>query len=479
MSSSELRQDQLVRLSATEAARLIRCGSISSTELTKALLDRIKKYGNLNAFITVNEEGALAAAAAADRRPRDERQGLLYGVPLVVKDNIHVAKLPNTAGTPGLKGFVPKENAPVVQSLIDEGAIIIGKTNMHELAFGAKCNNPTFGAVANPYDITRIPGGSSGGTGSAIAALMAPAGLGTDTGGSVRIPAALCGLDGLRPTLKRYPQDAVTPITGSRDTAGPMARTVDDLILLDSAITKDWSKVVPADPKKIRLGVPFEYWINVDTETAALAHSALDRLERAGVQLVGVDTEAIRKLHDQTAFPTVLYEANRDIKTYLKKYVPGVNLDSMAKQIASPDVSATFRDFIVDGAPKETPAAVYEKAANVLRPQLRKQYADLFERHGIDAIIFPTTPLPASPIIGFDSVDVKGKPIPTFLAFISNTDPGANAGVPGITVPFALTTAGLPIGIGLDGPEGSDRHLLSLGLMLEHLFGRLPEPALP
>jgi mandelamide amidase len=478
--TESMTQDQMVRLSAAEAARLIKCGALSSTALTKALLARVEQYSDLHAFITVNAKEALAAAAAADRRGKGQRKGLLYGVPLVIKDNTHVAKLPNTAGTPGLKNYVPKKNAPVIQALVDEGAIILGKTNMHELAFGIRSNNAGFGVVANPYDTTLSPGGSSGGTGSAVAALLAPAGLGTDTGGSVRVPAALCGLAGLRPTLKRYSQEAITPIASTRDTAGPMARTVEDLVLLDSAITKDRSSVVPADLREVKLGIPKDYWADVDNESAALARSALERLRKAGVILVDVNMDSIRSLNDQVGFPVAFFEGNKDIKAYLAKYVPGLTLDALAKQIASPDVFGTFRDFIIDGAPKATPAAVYEKAVNALRPQLKQQFADLFKQNGIDAIIFPTTPLPATKIIGSDeTVDVNGKPFPTFPTYIRNEDPGSNAGSPGITVPLALTAVGLPVGLGLDGPEGSDRRLLSLGLALERVFGRIPEPLLP
>lgn len=472
-----LSQDQLVRLSAAQAAYLIRHGNTTSTALTKALLARIEEYCHLNAFITVNPEKALAAAADADRRGQHGKRGRLHGVPLVIKDSIHVAHLPNTAGTPGLANFIPQTNAPVIQALIDAGALILGKTNMHELAFGITSNNAAFGAVATPYDPTRFAGGSSGGTGSAIAARLAPAGLGEDTGGSVRIPAALNGIAGLRPTVMRYPQEGITPLSPTRDTAGPMARTVEDLILLDSVITRDRSTVVRADPRKMRLGVPADFSTDVDNETAALASKALENLKRAGVTLVDVDLTEIRALHDRIGFPIPFFEANRALKAYLAKYNTGETLDSLAAQIASPDVRAAFLGAIVDGAPGAVPESVYEEALYVLRPQLRQHYADLFQQHAIDAIIFPTTPMPASPIVGSEEfVYLNGSPVSTFKTYIRNTDPGADAGIPGITVPFALTTAGLPVGLELDGPDGSDRHLLSMGLALEHIFGRLPEP---
>ena len=174
-----------LNLSAADAARLIREGKISSVDLVSALLKQIDAGSDLHAFILVERDSALRAAQDADRkREQGMRLGLLHGVPIVVKDNIHLSGLPNTAGTPALRGFVPNDTAPVAQALIDAGAIVLGKTNMHELALGITSNNDAFGAVVTPYDKGRFAGGSSGGTAAAIAARMVPAGLGTDTGGS-------------------------------------------------------------------------------------------------------------------------------------------------------------------------------------------------------------------------------------------------------------------------------------------------------
>src|SRR5689334_19056941 len=257
MASAGAAAEDLTQLTVTQAAQLIKEGRITSEALTRALLAKIAANARLNAFITVNEDGAIRAAQAADEaRRRDPAHfGPLHGVPLVVKDNIHVAGLRNSAGTPALQNFVPSANAPVAQALLDAGAIVLGKTNMHELAFGITSNNGAFGPVRNPYDETRIPGGSSGGNGAAIAARLAPGGVGSDTGGSVRIPAALNGIVALRPTIHRYSQTGVTPISHTRDTVGPMARAVEDLVLLDSVITHDWRHENRVAPRQIRLGV--------------------------------------------------------------------------------------------------------------------------------------------------------------------------------------------------------------------------------
>ncbi len=236
------RPSDLTQLSVVDAAQLIRDRKVTSTELTQAYLARAEANGDLNAFITLDRAGAVAAAQSADAELAAGRvKGALHGVPLVVKDNTHVAGLPNSAATPALRTFTPRENAPTVQKLLDAGAIILGKTNMHELAFGISGYNEAFFTAQpigtrNPYDRSRIAGGSSSGTGAAVGGRLAPGGLGSDTGGSVRVPAALTGGAGLRPTILRYSQEGVTPISHSRDTVGPMAQTVADVALIDSVI---------------------------------------------------------------------------------------------------------------------------------------------------------------------------------------------------------------------------------------------------
>src|SRR6266496_714264 len=470
----------LTQLTVTEAAKLIKEGRVTSEQLTRALLAKIAVNPDLNAFITVNAIEAINAARDADaaRRRDPAHFGTLHGVPLVVKDNIHVAGIRNTAGTPGLHAFVPDANAPVVQALLDAGAIVLGKTNMHELAFGITSNNAAFGPVRNPYDKTRFPGGSSGGNGSAIAARLAPGGIGTDTGGSVRIPAALTGIVALRPTIHRYSQLGVTPISHTRDTVGPMARMVSDLVLLDSVITGDWSKMETVAPRRIRLGVVPEMFQNIDVETLHLVNQALDKLRHAGVQIVQLQVSGFLDLDNQSEFPIALFEATQDIGNYLETYNTGVTLPQLAAQIASPDVKFVFDTFVVPGAPMAISQPVYDNAVNVVRPQLQALYASTFESADLDAIVFPTTPLPASPIIGSDStVILNGVPVPTFQTYIRYTDPGSVAGIPGISLPIALTGSGLPVGIEIDGRQGSDRDLLAVALALEKVLGRLPAPA--
>ena len=468
---------ELTELSAVEAAARIRAGTLKSEDLVRALIDVIERKRDLNAFITFDRDRALASARKADAlAARKSFAGALHGVPIVVKDNIHVAGVPSSAGTPALKAFVPTRNAPVAEKLIRAGAIVLGKTNMHELAFGITSNNAAFGPARNAYDPSRIAGGSSGGTGNAIAARMAAAGLGSDTGGSVRIPAALNGISGLRPTLGRYSQEGVTPIAHTRDTAGPMAREVADLVLLDTIITGARDKVAPASLRGLRVGVPRAvFWKNLDPETERLATAALDRLRGAGAEVVEVDMPGLAELNGKVSFPVALYEANVDLTRYLKRYRIPLDIKGLAERIASPDVKGLFASAIVPGAKDAIPEKVYRDAL-ATRPALQRLYAETFKTHGIAALVFPTTPLPAAPVGDDQTTKLNGADVPTFFTFIQNTDPGSNAGIPGLTVPIGRTAAGLPVGLELDGPAGSDRRLLGIGLALEALFGRLPAP---
>ena len=468
-------QVDLTELSATDAAAKIRSGEITSEALTRALIEKAKAGKSLNAFITLDEDGALKAAKAADAAARAKRfKGPLHGVPIVIKDNTHVAGLPNTAGTPGLKGFVPKRHAAVVRKLVDAGAVVLGKTNMHELAFGITSNNGGFGAVGNPYDPKRIAGGSSGGTGAALAARMAPAGLGSDTGGSVRIPAAVDGIVGLRPTLKRYSQEGITPIAHTRDTAGPMARSVADLVLLDTVITGAKDIVKPAALKGLRLGVPKAMYTDIDPETARVMDEALTKLRSAGVELIEADVPMLAELNGKISFPVALYEVMLDLPAYLKRYNTGMDLKALAGKMASPDVSGLF-GALLKGEPPSIARKVYDEALKT-RPKLIAAYAGYFKQHKVAAIVFPTTPLPAAPIGDDKDTELNGKKVPTFPTFIRNTDPGSNAGIPGLALPAGMTKGGLPVGMALDGPAGSDRKLLAIGLALEKLFPQLPAP---
>src|SRR5918992_5679722 len=272
---------ELLELTATQAVAAMKAGDITAEAYAAALLARAGSLKFLNALISQDADQILEAARSADRlRAAGGELRPLHGLPLLLKDNINTAALPTTAGTPGLRNNRPRHDAPVAAALFRAGGILFGKANMHELALGATSNNSTFGAVRNPYDPSKIPGGSSGGNASAVAARIIPAGLGTDTGGSVRIPAALCGVAGFRPTTGRYPDCStmpppqarvtsrlplptvgcwpsagIVPISHTRDTAGLIARSVADLVLLDAAITGETPALAQVDLHGLRLGV--------------------------------------------------------------------------------------------------------------------------------------------------------------------------------------------------------------------------------
>ena len=482
--SAPPRPIDLTNLGVADAAALIRAQKITSVELTQAYLARAQANRDLNAFITLDDVGALKAARRADvELAAKGPKGPLHGVPLVVKDNVHVADLPNTAGTPALRGFVPKEHAPTVKPLVNAGAVILGKTNMHELAFGISGYNEAFFTAQpigtrNPYDRARIAGGSSSGTSAAIAARLAPGGLGSDTGGSVRIPAGLTGGAGLRPSLGRYDQEGVTPIAHTRDTVGPMAQTVADVALLDSVVMH--GKVPPvASLNAVRLGVYRGYFFaDLDADTKAVIDRAIDRLKAAGVTIVEVEMPDLKTLNDRVSFPVALFEAYDDLKAYLAKYPTGKTVEQVAAEIASKDVKGTYETLVV---PRKLPGPngvvdaepIYRGALAGPRPALLKYYVDTFDKYAIDALLAPTTP----------SVAVAQGPeassLETFLRFIRNTDPGSNAGLPGLTIPAGLgPTTGMPVGLSLDGLRDSDERLLAIGIAIEQVLGRTPPPSM-
>ncbi|MGY4511723.1 indoleacetamide hydrolase [Bradyrhizobium sp. USDA 3650] len=467
------------QLTLTQAVADLRAGKITSTALTTEALARATANADLNAFVTLDEAGALKAAAAFDAK--DNKDKPLGGVPIVVKDNIEVAGLPCSTGTPALKHYVPRADAPVVAKLRAAGAVIIGKTSMHELAFGISGYNTAFktGAefgVRNAYDRALIAGGSSSGTGAAIGARIVAGGLGTDTGGSVRVPAALNGCASLRPTIGRYPQDGIAPLSHTRDTAGPMAATMADVALLDRVITGG-DAIAPADLRLVRIGIVKTMLSNLDADTDAAFQAALTKMKTQGITIVEIEMPQLAELNGQVSFPVVLYEAHDDMVAYLAHTGTGLSIEALAKDISSADVKGTYDGLVI---PRKLPAPdgtlvdakpVYDAAINTARPKLQALYSRTFADSRLDAIAFPTTPRVAIASIP-DSSSLEN-----FALFIQNTDPGSNAGIPGIQIPIALgARSKLPIGLELDGPAGSDRGLLAIGMALDAVFGRLPPP---
>ncbi|TXI65617.1 MAG: indoleacetamide hydrolase [Limnohabitans sp.] len=505
-SVSQLGESAQLELTATQVLAAYKAGTLTATAYVTTLIDRAKSLQDLNAMITLDETGALAAAKKVDAdRAAGKTLGTLAGLPIVVKDNINTKDLKTTGGTSSLRNFQPKTNAPSLQKLVDAGAIILGKSNLHEWAFGITSTNFTLGIdpiskeanrpCKNPYDTSRIPGGSSGGTAVAVAARFAPAGLGTDTGGSTRIPAAFCGIAGFRPSVgngegngRRYPDKSTDslPISTTRDTVGPMGRTVADLALLDAVIT---GSTVPTAKalKGLKIGIPSAFWSDLDDSVRTVADAAKKKLADAGVVFVDADLTGIMALNDQISFPIALHEPVAAIPAYLiANNAPVTTVAQVQSGLASPDVVGAFGAIAGDVFAAAYGAAMTPTTGG--RAQLQKLYKDYFTAQGVECVLFPTTIL-AAPKINAAAGSSSGT-LPytvggvakqtardTFGTCILNTDPCTNAGIPSLSIPAGLTSDGLPVGMEIDGPLSSDANLLAIGMAIEAVWGSVKAPS--
>lgn len=451
----------LERLDAVATVSAIRDGSVSAAEYAEALADRAAKHAGLNTLQSFDAEHVVRAATEAfEGHPG----AALAGLPIVAKDNINTTTYPTSGGTRALLDHTPATDAGVVQRINQTGGFIGAKAGMHELAFGITSNNAVTGTVRNPADPSMIPGGSSGGTAAAIAAGIFPAGLGTDTGGSCRIPAALCGVIGFRPTTGRYDGDGVVPISHTRDTVGPLARSVRDIALFDSVLSGDNKELADVVMGNATLGIPRQmFFDNLDPTVAEAVEAQLSVLSTAGAKLVDVSFEPIWLHNEAFSFPVVFYEVMRDLPAYLAEHARDVSFETLVAGIGSPDVAGAIGSQLGDEA---MPEAAYRAAMDEHRPEMRRIYGQVFEENGLDAIVFPTTPLPARPIGEDETVTLNGEQVPTFPTYIRNTDLGSNVGAPGISLPCPVSS-GLPVGIEFDALPGKDRSLLALARAAE------------
>ncbi|MEO6032935.1 MAG: indoleacetamide hydrolase [Burkholderiaceae bacterium] len=449
--------------------------AISSTEFVEILIARTTEHAELGAYVSFDADALRQQARHADARRAAGEAAPLLGVPIAVKDNIDVAGVATSNGTTALLGKPVRRDADVIKHLRDAGALIAGKTNMHELALGITTRNAVTGTARNPWAPDRISGGSSGGSGVAVAAGMVPAALGTDTGGSVRVPSALCGIAGLRPSVGRVSGRGIAPISTTRDTAGPMAHTVQDLMTLDGILTGDIALPTPVSIQGLRLGLPrARFWESLDAGVTQVMDEALERLTRAGIVLVDVDLPGLDACNDAAGFPIALHEFVRDLGRYLEESGHAVTLAELVAQVGSPDVAGIVQPLLAGGA---VPESAYREAL-AARTRLQAIYANSIKRHDVHALLFPTTPLTARVVGDDDTVEFNGQHAPAFPSFIRNTDPGSNAGIPGVTLPAGLAPDGLPVGLALDGPAHSDRHLLAIAAEIERLLPPPPHPVL-
>ncbi len=457
----------------TALAAAVRTGRLSAVDLVERCLERIRATEErLRAFIHVDVEGAREAARQRDAEARrGQIRGPLHGIPLAVKDLFDQAGLPTTAGAAIRRGHRAKTTATAVQRLLDAGAVVIGKTNLHEFAFGVTSVNPHFGAVANPWDPERVAGGSSGGSAAAVAVGCCAAALGTDTGGSVRIPAALCGVVGLKPTFGRVSRHGVVPLAWSFDTVGPLARSVADAALLLSVLagpdpqdpltgrSAPFGPQVPPAPPSFRIGrlrgPLFDEGLDVEVGTAL--ERACTLLARAGGRVEEVGVEAA--LAGQAAQTTILFA---EASTYHRRAYPG----RLAEY--GPDV----RELLAAGA--TIPATAYvdaQRVQGVVIRQTRRLLADF------DALICAAVPVQAPLIEEVDPARGEGwrrarAPLSRLTRLFNLT------GLPAVAVPVGRARSGLPLGVQLAAAPGEEARLLAIAAVLEAAAG-WTLPALP
>jgi indoleacetamide hydrolase len=462
----------LTALSAGDAVAAMRSGDVSAETYANALLDQAQRLERLNAFCTLHPEQVRAAAQGADQRRKAGRPlGRLHGLPLPVKDSVNTRALPTSDGTRALEDFKPRADAAVLRPILAQDAILMGKTNLHELSLGWTSNNATFGPVRNPYDVTRTPGGSSGGSAAAVAARIAPLAIGEDTWGSIRVPASFCGITGLRPTHGRYPDAGVMPLTHDKfDQVGPLARSVADIILFDSVVTGERGTLSAPPLRGVRFGISPQYHeAEIDPECGRIVEEALGRLSKAGARIVTAELPPLLREASAVERSILAYELLDSIAGFLKAEDTGVTLDEVIAQ-AGPSIRP-----LLEGRRHPGPPEGY-RAALLKRKQIMAAAAVYFREHRIEALAFPPTIMPAFLQGDPASVSIAGRQVDLFTAIGRNIALGSCAGLACLVLPAGITVDGLPVGLEFDAPAGGDRRLLALGLSLERALRPIPAP---
>jgi aspartyl-tRNA(Asn)/glutamyl-tRNA(Gln) amidotransferase subunit A len=445
-----------------EAAESLRRRRFSALELTTATLGRIERFNpTLRAFIAVTGEQALQQARQADAElAAGKDRGPLHGIPIAVKDVFYTSGVRTTGGSPIYRDFVPDWDAFAVARLNAAGAVMLGKLNMHELAYGITSANPHFGAVRNPWNPKHSPGGSSGGSGAAVAAGMAYAALGTDTGGSIRIPASFCGTVGLKPTYGRVSRRGVMPLSWSLDHAGPLASSVRDAALLLNVIAGH----DPADPtsarhpvvdyvpdedcrvRGLRIGFPENFFFErLDADVELCVRGAIARLESLGAEIKPVKVPDMAALN-ATARIVLLCEASAMLEPHLAK-----------REQFGADVLA-----LLDQG-RLLPATDYINAQR-LRQRMQGEFAQIWQ--GVDCLIAPTTPNTA-PKVGENTVKLGGREEDVRLATTRLVRSLNLLGLPALSLPCGLSGSGLPVGLQIIGPAFEEALILRVGAAME------------
>lgn len=440
-------EDEIQSLTLIRAATLIREGHLSPVELTEAVLARIERLnGHMRAFITVTGDEAMRQARHAEQRvTRCARLGPLHGVPVNLKDLYDTAGILTTGGSKVFEDRIPMVDAAAVTLLKQAGAVIVGKTNLHEFAFGTTSVNPHYGAARNPWHPERITGGSSGGSASAVAMSLGFGSLGSDTGGSIRIPAALCGVVGMKPTYGRASVRGLIPLSPSLDHAGPIAQTVEDIAALLQVIAGHdpedpltrldpvprYAQALTADIRSIRVGVPCSYFFErVAPDIESAVRQAIAVLEQLGAQLVEVDFPSAAKQGDifQKIAAAEAYAYHRPLlRTSGALY------------------GADVRERLESG---RAISMVDCDRAQRAREELRQDCETVFR--SVDVIATPAVAV-AAPSIGQATIEWPDGPEPVGAALTRLTRPFNLTGMPAISVPCGFTADGMPVGLQIVG----------------------------
>ena len=450
-----------------EAGAAIRRREMSCVELLERCLDRVDRLNpDLNAFITVSADSARARAAERDQELADGiDRGPLHGIPIAHKDLVCTRGQRCTSGSKLFEDYYPDYDATVAARLDDAGAVCIGKTGLHELAYGITSNNPHFGAIRNPHDRERIPGGSSGGSGVAVATGMALMATGTDTGGSIRIPASFCGVVGLKPTYGRVSRYGVKPLGLSLDHIGPLTRTVRDAAIAlyamagyddrDPSCSRqpnlEYIPPTPCSMAEVRIGIPQNYFFDgVDPQVKAAVEHAARLSETLGARVKPVQVPDVDALN--TVARTILFaEASAVFEPHLAK-----------RDKFGEDVLALLDQGLL------LPATAYVNAQR-LRRFFIQEWRLIFS--GVDCLFTPTTPMPA-PLIGQKLVELDGHAQDVRLA-ATRFMRGINAlGLPALSIPCGKTAEGLPFGLQIVGRAFEEHLVLRVGAAIEDALGR-------
>ena len=443
----------MIELTIDEASALLRQKKISPVELTSACLNRIEQLNSvINAFITVTRESAVAEARVAeDEIQHGNWRGPLHGIPIGLKDLIDTAGIKTTCGSALFADRIPTEDAEVAQRLKRTGAVLLGKQNLQEFAYGGTSASSHYGAVHNPWDVTRIAGGSSGGSAAAVAAGMCFASIGSDTGGSIREPAAFCGIVGLKPTYGRVSTRGVFPLSWSLDHVGPLCRTVMDIAILLEAIagydeldatSTDW----PIENYTAALGARTKYRIGIVRDPFFVdLDPEIERAIQNAIRLIADITSEVREV-DLPSVPTAVQAP--EVYAVHSKYFT-----------ESPDL---YRPWIRERLKQAAAVGVvdYVKARHELE-QVRRSINAVFSH--VDLLVTPTSPVPQ---ITIDEASTMS-PAPSGELWLRNTRPFNAYGLPTISIPCGFTSQGLPIGLQIAGPRFGESKVLAFAYAFE------------